>query len=265
MTAAGRIYGRGSRQSHHDVRTVAGRPRLAYRKDYSLRWPEYQRQTVGQMQGGRKRHTLTGYSVRSGVNCGRVRSATAAAAHRGLSHRTAVPDADGRADRADRGARTPPPDRPRRRAGRGRRQGRPVLRGRQRRDPGPAASGATETLIVTHRRRAVLGRRQHDHGPPGAGAGARQRAGRGDRARSRAAARARADRRRVERDPHAGVHPPPRRADRARPRGRRRDRLDALRRHAAGEGVSDPQRPSVRTTSTSIATPTRRSCSIGFM
>ena len=40
-------------------------------------------------------------------------------------------------------------------------------------------------------------------------------AGRGHRARSRSAAGARADRRRAERDPHAGVHPPPGGADRA--------------------------------------------------
>ena len=48
-------------------------------------------------------------------------------------------------------------------------------------------------------------------------------------------------------------------------RRRRPDWLDALRRHAAREGVPDAQRPSVSSTSTSIATPTRRSCSIAFM
>ena len=52
--------------------------------------------------------------------------------------------------------------------------------------------------------------------------------------------------------------------DRARPRRRRRHRLDALRRDAAGEGVPDAERPPVSLRRSRSRSPTRRSCSIGF-
>ena len=159
--------------------------------------------------------------------------------------RPAVPDVDGCASGANRGARKAPSDRRGRRARRGGGPDRPffvVVSGEIEVCGRPAAGDA-------HRHasgRAVLRRRQHDHRPPVDGAvHARQRAGEVIELDSRAAARAGADRRRAERDPHAGVHPPPRRADRARPRRRRRARLDALRRHAARQGVPDAQRPSV--------------------
>ena len=112
------------------------------------------------------------------------------------------------------------------------------------RSSGP--SGTAETLI------ASIGRASSPAKPTCSRAAARssalacQRAGRSDRAGSRALAGARADRRRAERDPHAGVHPAPRGAHCARARGRRARRVDALRRHAARQGVPDTQRPSVR-------------------
>ncbi len=172
----------------------------------------------------------------------RSRYVSGVAARGAVSERTSVSDVDGRASRADRDTGEAPPDRPGRGAGRGRGQDRSVLRGRSR----CVAGVRPQTHAHRHTpARPILGRGLDDHGPQSHGADPRERAGRSGRAQSRTAARPRADRRRVERDSHAGVHLAPSRADREGPRRCRRDWLDPLRRHAAGEGVPDAQRPPV--------------------
>ena len=87
---------------------------------------------------------------------------------------------------------------------------------------------------------------------------------RGDRAQSRTAAGARADRRRAQRDLHAGLHPSPGGADCERDRGCRARRVDAFAGHASDQGVPDQKRPPVHVHRSRPRRRRRRSCWIGF-